>query len=174
MYVSRWTCSRIRHMMVWKLPVAFTLRSSVLVASCVFMWHVGDDSGCQGCLDRLDKDIKAKQKAALWRGQRSGQTSPFSIQGGVNFQAYLSCVEIGGGGGPLAVTLTQICLTYSMCDCILYMLVLSYLFHLWRPSFKTPFTSTHKLELWMECKDSLIITLSFWILWGYTFWTAYL
>lgn len=81
-----------------------------------------------GCLDRLDKDIKAKQKAALWRGHRRGQTSPFSIQVGVNFQGYLSCKEIGGGGGLLAVTLTQICLTYSMCDCIFYVLVLSYLF----------------------------------------------
>lgn len=35
-----------------------------------------------GCLDGLDKDIKGKQKAALWQGHRRGQTSLFSIYKG--------------------------------------------------------------------------------------------
>lgn len=56
-----------------------------------------------GCLDGLDKDIKGKQKAALWQGHRRGQTSLFSIQVGVSVQGYWSCRETGGGVGLLAV-----------------------------------------------------------------------
>lgn len=33
-----------------------------------------------GCLDRLDKDIKGKQKGTLWQGYRRGQISLLSIQ----------------------------------------------------------------------------------------------
>lgn len=102
---------------------AVCLRGS-LCPACGGWWWLS------GCLDGLDKDIKGKQKAALWRGHRRGQTSLFSIQVGVSVQGYLSCREIGGGVG-LAVKLTQICLTYNMCDCIFYFLLFSYWFYLW-------------------------------------------
>lgn len=88
----------------------------MLEAACAY-WGlgVGDDGGLSGCLDRLDKDIKGKQKAALWRGHRHEQTRLFSIQVGVSVQGYLSC-RMGGGVGPLTVTLTLIYVTHNMCD----------------------------------------------------------
>lgn len=48
-----------------------------------------------GCLDGLDKDIRAKQKATLCRGRRHGQTGLFSILvGGVG---HWGLRESGGG-----------------------------------------------------------------------------
>lgn len=56
---------------------------------------VGGWRRLSGCLDRLDKDIKGKQKAALWRGHRLGQTRLFSTQVGVSVQGDLSCSSGG-------------------------------------------------------------------------------
>lgn len=96
-----------------------------IVQQCVARIRLGE-AACggwrwlSGCLDRLDKDIKGKQKGALWRGHRRGQASLLSIQVGVSVQGYLSCRQSGGG------VLTQICLTYNTCDCIFYLMLFSH------------------------------------------------
>lgn len=110
-----------------------------------------------GCLDGLDRDIKGKQKVALWRGHRRGQASLFSIQVRVCVQGYLSCREIGGGVGLLAVTLAQIYLTYNMCDCIFYFMFSLYSFYLWRwLSIAVPFSSLQFKNNHVKCKMMLI------------------
>lgn len=72
-----------------------------------------------GCLDGLDKDIKGKQKAALWIGHRRGQTNPFSTQVGVSVQSCLTCREMG------EVLVSCVCmgsrliiLSHNICKCI--------------------------------------------------------
>lgn len=83
-----------------------------------------------GCLDGLDKDIKGKQKAALWRGHRRGQTSLFLIQVGVSVQGYLSWDwgRCRSTGCEFDTDLSSfiICMI-----CIFYFLLLSYYLDCW-------------------------------------------
>lgn len=69
-----------------------------------------------GCLDGLDKDIKGKQKAALWRGQGRGQTILFSIfMGGL--VAMASCPAEGwakGAGSESHAKSTTDCLIHTI------------------------------------------------------------
>lgn len=116
-FTQIWCCESC-----WRLPLDPSPDKRVRVRVCV---RVGGWWRLSVCLDGLDQDIKGKQRVALLRGHRRGQTRLFSIWVGVSGQGCLSCSLMIGGGVSLPAVIfffwKQICLMIT-CDSVFYIM----------------------------------------------------